>query len=892
MDQPSFTTTTAQNHDILHTAAGDSLPFSDTEKPQNTPKRPAPSTISVPYSERPPRLATPHRRVQRQLTVAQRKAQRQSRPAQVLASIRSSTKQDIYFTGELGKIDLSYKARYPLVLQWHRGSVSLYSILARFLQHHTTPDCDEFEFRLSRWELDLLRSRGYTEVSVRAWASSLLELRSNEAARVFGPRAERPPLFLLKLFLRRKHIRAFALNTILIHLNHRMQSRDMCWSSLKVLLVRLIRHAREIRPETMPWIVTFFITELSRLDKLNSESQVIYYKLRADITSFCNTALLLLALPGNIHPVVFATYQQSAQLQVLQFMASASPPLFMNRKGFRSVTRSQLAHVKTDQERQWAELKSPSWPPWKGNRTAMDEDKGYDFGASRASKVLHRMYEAGYSKRSWEDMAEIYAGWDIDYSPTIQTRTSVSRFSSQYEDVKLLRSLTWAGRVRATRTRREAWAGFLAYEASKAPSHPEVYLAMFEKLYYTVLKRTPTHESGLESHEQLEQAKKNLLPGDMKEVLPDLESPFHHVHISEPIPDYKQMYHRMYSALGQPSGRLLAFLLETCPDFQMVWYILTSGKSKFSHLVNGEHDHDEEVKAIPGYLFTSFIRFLCRFGHLNKPINENPSFVQPENHILRFTNDRHYLLEYAYTLLMHYRPQYAPAWSVFVDKLVQQKRSMRGGDIPRYKVLCNILDAMEESEIDIDDELFRAFCTATFYAVQAAKTKPTSKEDTRFVAFAGWTRIRSYFQTLVGANAETKFSRLAEEKDYALFVHIPGPAELHAYVRALGILRDWEGLYSFSIWLTKYHVEITTRAETRHGGGRLLFVTMVGLRAAVEGRLAVGPDKALGLSEGVAELVKTQIEKIDQWGGWPSREHVELYISGQLKSEMPTVDGR
>ncbi len=884
-DQNSPAAIPNQHHDALQTSTGDTFPSPNSK---DTP----PSPRSVPYSERPPRLATPHRYIKKQLSRNQRKARRKSRPAQVLASIESSAKQELYFTGRPGKIDLSYKAQYPLILEWHPQQVTLYSILGRFLQHHVEPDGIESEFQFFSWELQLLQSRGYTTASVQAWASCLLESKSNVAAKIFEPGMEMPPLFLVKLFLRRKHIRVLALNTIMIHLNHRTHSKDICWSSIKVLVVRLLRHAREVRPDSIPWIASFFVTEATRLHKSDNEHHKIPANLRADLTSFCNTTLLLLSLPGSILPIVFATYQEKAQLQILQYMANASPAIFMNRKGFRSVTRTQLAHVKTIQERQWAELKGPSWPPWKGNRTAMDEDKGYEFGASRASKVLHRMYEAGYSKKTWENMAEIYAGWDVDNSPTIQTRTSVSRFSSQFSDRKLLRSLIWAGRIRATRTRREAWAGFLACEAENPAVHPEVYLAMFEKLCYSVMKRTPTRESGLESHEQLEQHRRNLLPGDMKEVVPDPESPMHYVHISEPVPTYKQLYQRMYSKLGKPSGRLLALLVETCADFHMIWHMLASNQVAFGHLLAGQHDQDNKVRAMPGYLFAAFIRFLCRFGQLEQPINDVPSLMPPEKHILRFTGDKQYLLEYAYALLMHYRPQYPPAWTGYIQRLVQHKGRRAEGYIPRYKVLCKLFDALEETDIDIDDELFRMFCTGTFYAAQATKTSLASKEDAQFVAFTGWSRLRSYFQTLVGASAEIKFSSVIDEKDRMLFIHIPGPAELHAYVRALGILRDWEGLYSFSIWLAKHHTEVTQRAEARHGGSKLLFSTLVALRAAVEGKFETGTDRSRDGAEGVVDLIKAQIEAVDGWGGWPSREHVDMYVKGQLKSEMPTVDGR
>ena len=845
-----------------------------------------------------------------------RKSLRQSRPAQVLASLESSARE-LYLSAPPGKVDLSYTRPYPyrlpsstprsrrpspVTLQYdlarHPDPVSLYSILACFLEHESASKSAKSEHRFTSLELALLHSAGYDKGSVEAWAACLAEPRTKLAAKVFEPGMEDPPLFLLLLFLRRKHLRTFALGTIIRHIDYRVKTKPISWSSLKLLVTRLIRHAREIWPESVPWVASLFVTQATRLHKLDSEAVPLSPKMRSDVTQFCNTLLLLLSLPGTNHPIIYAGHQEKAQLQVLQYMASASPAILVNRTGFRSITRNQLAHAKTAQEKEWAQLKGPSWPPWKENRTAMDEDKDYDFGASRASKVLHRMYEAGYSKRIWEEMAEIYAGWDTDYSPTIQTRTSLPRFSTQYRDVKHLRSLLWASRIRVTRTRREAWACFLAYEMTKAPAHPEIYLAMFEKLHYPIIDRSSTRESSHQQPQAFDQSTTNLLPGDMKEVLSDSQSPQHHVYVHEPIPTYKQFYHRMCTAIGRPSSRLLAFLLETGRDFEMILELLTTTQHNIGLLAAGQHGHDDVVQAIPGYLFAAFIKFLCRFGHFHQPPPETLSFVAPEEHALRFKLDKQYLLEYAYILLVYYQPKYRPAWAAYVDKLVQQKGSQLAGNIPRYRIICKITDIMDQADIDIDDDLFRLVCTSTHYAAQTASQASTSTENAHYVFSTGWSRLRAQFHALVGVNAEIQSHDMAhgtndaEENNDTILTHVPGPAELHAYVRALGILHDWEGLFSFSIWLNKHHVEVTARAEARRSGSALLFRTLVALRAAVNGGLDPGSDQGFKCPAVVVQLIKAQIEGVEEWGGWPSQQHVDLYVKGLLKSQMPYAGGR
>ena len=96
------------------------------------------------------------------------------------------------------------------------------------------------------------------------------------------------------------------------------------------------------------------------------------------------------------------------------------------------------------------------------------------------------------------------------------------------------------------------------------------------------------------------------------------------------------------------------------------------------------------------------------------------------------------------------------------------------------------------------------------------------------------------------------------------------------------MLRDYEGLYSFSGWLTTYHKEITVRANAEHGGQRILYRTLVALRAALEGTL----DRKIthqGAPEEIIELVKAQIEGVEGWQ-WPPEEHVDTYVGWQASS--------
>ncbi|KZM22540.1 hypothetical protein ST47_g6228 [Ascochyta rabiei] len=843
------------------------------------------------------------------------KAQRRSQPTTVLDSIHSSARH-LYSATPRGKTDLSHTSprRHMPGGQWRRTpsslpspvtshqrttSPSLYSIISRYLGHLTTAASQDTPFTCTQHELESLQRVGLTPNTVQTWAHSLLETNSNVAARIFQHGAEVPPFFLVLLFLRREHIRVYALGVVLNHIGLRLERDTISWKTLKIVVVRVLRHARKVWPESIPWISKIFTKKAASIHKDDNGTKTFSSRTLGELTHFCNNLLSLLSLPSSLRPMIASRHQESAQFRILQFMAGYDPSIAVTRTGFRAVARIQLTHGKTEQEKDWAELKGPSWPPWKESRTAMDEGKGYEYGASRASKILHRMFEAGYAARTWEEVAEVYAGWDTDLSPTIQTRTLLP-FGFRGKHAHRL----WAARIRTTRTKREAWACFLAHETSGAPAHEEIYLAMFEKLFYLEAQRRVEGESQYDagSEKSLEHTAAALLPGDMKEVLPDPSSPLHNVYLSEPVPTYEQFYRRMMSRNMRPTKRLLAFLLKTYPDFATLYKLLEKAKDDFNGgigcLITGDHGDTSTVHEIPGYFLAAFIRFLCRFGHPTRGLSAKTTLLAPNQHARQFLFNENYLLEYAYALLLHYKPRYQPAWTAFAERVVfsrfgnqsmyHEKDSAMGITDVQYKIITKLLDTLASIDVDVEGELFNLACTATRYAAQAVHRGNFPVEQGRdFLATRSY-RLRKLFHSFVGVHADPEVPIRAS----SIPSRIPGPAELHAYVRALGVLRDYEGLYSFSTWLTKNNSEVTARARAQHGGNDMLFRTLVALRAATSGWLEEGRDTRPTAPEEIKQLIKAQIASVEEWGGWPSKKYVTLYIEGHVRSSTPEVGGR
>lgn len=835
-----------------------------------------------------------------------RKRQRMSRPTAVLNSIHTS-ERTLYLNPTTGQNRVSASATCNVPPN------SLYSILARYLDHHTRTDDAASHFVFTAPERDVLSKNGFSEASVLAWATCLLERNSRTAAALFHNTEEAPAMFVLLLFLRRQHIGASALNVIMRHVDERFKASPPSWSTLQILCVRLLRHARQHKPESIPWIASFFAAQASALFG-NMDFGKASPRLLSDLTRFCNTLLLLISLPASLNPILAALSQEKAQFQVLQFMASCTPTITVTGLGFRSVARNQLAHPKTDEEKDWAELKGSSWPPWKENRTAMDEDKGYEFGASRASRIFHRMFEAGYRGHLMEEIMEVYAGWDTDLSPTIQTRTSLPQHASRSRPADYYTGLLWASRVRTTRTRREAWACFLAYEMSGASVSQQVYLAMFEKLYYSAMRRSSSRESmggpgdDLNAGGVPEDTEIGILPGNMKEVLPDPTSPLHYVYLSEPIPTIKELYHRLTSQDVRPSGRLLAFLLAGAPSLDTCLKLMKDARHDFHGgvglLLSGQLEDQACIGAVPNYLLAAFIQCLCRFGQFDQPPLEQAALPSPQQHAHALRHSGHYRVEYAFTLLSRCRPMYRPAWTAYIHKVIHSTlestihhlgpdTTHRRGMI-RYNTVWMLVRMMEKNDLEVDDRIFLMVCDVTTYMAQATQADAMSFEYAQDIFSTASAQLRKLFAGLVGATATNPSNAASADNAGSNTIpsHIPGPADLHAYVRAIGILRDYEGLYSFSTWLVTHHAEVIARSEAQHSGNKALFRTLVALRAAVTGYLGDGAEPRHQAPDEIVQLIKSQIDSVEEWGGWPTQEHVDQYARGALKSGLPSIRGK
>lgn len=705
----------------------------------------------------------------------------------------------------------------------HRKIVrlSLQSILAEYIQHATplisphsiegdkNNELDHVLASVFRSEnVQYLKKRGYDVEDVSSWAwivtsetselaaSRLIALETDYRNRR-GPNSPGIPSFIY-LFLLKPNMR-FGLNTFRVLLIRSLQlitgrplsptfeaispwqatqKPDLELSKPRIdlmtcanLVDHLIEHARRVWPEPLPIITHTFAAFLKaegsqpnvqhiHTDELSRQDQSELNKLK---TKLANKCLWLLSKPSNIHPFRSIYLHQQAQFELLRAMATHNPVLPISRLGYRGVAAVQIAHKKTEAERQSAELKAPSWPPWKEERLGIDSQRGNEGVRSRAIQVLSQMTEAGYSNHLWEEYNKILAGWDTDGSPTVQTRTLSPRSTNilNYRYAENHWEL-WVARIRATRTVREAWACFLSCRNLSSSPDVEVYHAMAIRL----IRGTKLIWTKPNDHS-------DALPGDGPEAYPEPSSARDIIYVHTEPPTVPEFLDEMRSQGFRFRRRLLALLLQTAQSFQEgMDYLRNSNLSEkeitalctvWEHEWQYKRYFSDAVKGLPPFLFASFIKFLSRFFSMNAPALSNEVFTssrpqslidmkkrsRPYTHrgspdsipVCVLTDQaRDYPINYHPGLLFHVirllktYPSHSPrAWehlmaSFAYAKFNRRGRSVRNQSLYRITVwyaTVEVLGWMQERNVESSSpEIFHLLCRGFTQAVDAGAAHP------------------------------------------------------------------------------------------------------------------------------------------------------------------------
>ena len=528
-----------------------------------------------------------------------------------------------------------------------------------------------------------------------------------------------------------------------------------------IMIIRLLRSARRVWPAACNSIVAL----ISRyLDGLNFRKDVspttnLTSEDIARLTYIYNTVLKLVSLPASIAPYRSAYHQQRAQFILLRRMNTFQPPLVIDRRGYRAVISTQLMHKKTLKEREWAQMKARSWPPWKEEKLGIDADITVEHGVSRAMEVIRRSWEAGYAPDDWDAVASVLSGWDTDRSPTIQTRALHAPEDPGFSDARV-----WVSRIRATRTLDEAWSCFLSYR-DQEPTHvgaSYVYHQMFAKIVQDA-RRPPAKNLNRTSTDYADE--QQPLPGDGVEVLAAPESPREAVYVRIPPPTIDEFVEMMAKDKIKPDGRFLSSILENAPTLEIGLRCLEASTTPdvqvrvLSDRKPPSNPEDQTaLESIPCYLFSSFIALLTHSVPGQPGLNkfalvqtgstldsvmektesaqlDSPQIPADSEQSLEFASPprslaTNTLLE-AIELVLARRPRYRPAWYHLLRALSQRRvvtnmavsRSVDQDhqDIKTWQISCHLLNEMSNIDLTLDLQGFHILCVGLEKAIFASE---------------------------------------------------------------------------------------------------------------------------------------------------------------------------
>ena len=469
-------------------------------------------------------------------------------------------------------------------------------------------------------------------------------------------------------------------------------------SAVMVLVVRFLRHARFTEPALLPAIARLFCDHaFPRWLSSGGRDR------GARLAFSCNRLLELLAQPCARDPYQSVVHQQEAQNLVVETMRSATPPVLVSGAGFRAIVRVQLAHRKTASEREWADLKAESWPPWREDRPGPDAAAAVTNlkGVSRAGRALAAKAESGYVPGNWDKAATVLAGWDTDGSPTIQTRRILPRRTQdQGEDEELV----WHSRIAATRTCREAWAVFLSYQDRGLPPVPEVYNEMLDKLLRD-WKRAFNPGSVQQDNVSAEEADRPL-PGDSLETQAPPRDPRAEPYTRSPPPEPTTFLESMIERKIRVRANLLPLLLESTSKFDQVVRALTAGGVPDALIRQLTKEAPINFSALPP------VHKLERIlpAYLSALIRMSPTRSEQPQHwwsLLRHSWD------HAWALLDTWQPRYYPAWRALLLGVAMHNDPARPGQeasfqarLHAWRVMRDVLAALQRNDMPVPLDAF------------------------------------------------------------------------------------------------------------------------------------------------------------------------------------------
>jgi len=335
-----------------------------------------------------------------------------------------------------------------------------------------------------------------------------------------------------------------------------------------------------------------------------------------------------------------------------------------------------------------------------------------------------------------------------------------------------------------------------------------------------------------------------------------------------------------------------------------------------------------EAASIPSHVLAALIRFLClakddaETEGLN--IRNGDPVIVPDwiTHTAKRT-------VHAFHLLRRLQPRYRPAWNHVLDGLsrlglakylvfAQHRKLGHFNHVLASIMARQVIVHMKSIQLELDTTGFYHLCICMEKAALSARAMVDAEEsvsskgnvqvrsrdervqsswfgprrgiaqpleEAKSLLASGSQYLRTTFQELVGTASKEASSPLPvpDAPPLPKLLATPNPAQLHAYVRALGVLQDHEGILSLAQWMHTHHDELYKSAVEELGGQRRLRSVFVAMRVFLEQPSEDGMVKNVGVdldpaSPELVELVAREIRAVQEWGDWPSNKRVQAYL--------------
>ena len=690
--------------------------------------------------------------------------------------------------------------------------------------------------------------------------------------------------------------------------------------TMTIMVVRLLRHANRQWPAAIPAIVEMLITHAHEAFGKQQDANVLSTRSLNRLTFLFNRILSLIAKPSARNPFLSIIHQERAQFNIIRKMTEFQPALIVNREGYRAIIGVQVAHRKTLAERNWAFLKSKAWPPWREDKLGIHAGKDDDMGISRANRALRNLNESGYSVGPWEDAARILSGWDTDQSPTVQKRAifrpdvAVRRIS-QTKHIKddPFDSLVWEARIQATRTIEEAWSCFLSYQ-KEAKLYTNVYAAMLQKLAFEE-KRNSGLDNNTAVSTSLGDQEISPASGDMLELESSSTNPREMTYIPTPPPSFTEFAWLMIKKGVKPHGRLLGLMLDHATTIDEGYRFLEASdlSPAYKGQLQGVKEINPECLEVPRSVFTAYIGFLVRFPFARIPRNVGYNASD------QLIQNQRSAASHAMELVLSIKPPYTAPWNVLLSALAGKNLQLSKASYPSpgkrdveiWASLFSFVNQMEKAEVGVDFTTFHILCAKLEKMCRDSRPKDYGSEQqlpetadaspakTVFALFAsqGLSQLKRMFKNLVSLELWRETPRWAKKAalSVASFTHpdsgfaspnllphllqVPSPANVHAFMRALGSARDDEGIVDLLRWMAFASPQLEVVAQELRNGPRLFRFTLIAARVYLErswNEATENVKEELALGSLIDEAISI-IESVESWNGWPTNDEVYEY---------------